>query len=164
MALFHVHHPRLVRLLQRYSGDAELAADVAQEAFVRLHRRGEWPDAPEAWLISVALNLLRNERARGQRREKLLTGPRSERVLGDPPAAPDEAASAAETRRLVRRVLDALPERDRALLLLQAEGYAYREIAAALELNEASIGVFLARARQAFREAMNAEGVPFDAP
>ena len=38
------------------------------------------------------------------------------------------------------------------MLLLQAEGYRYREIAAALGLNEASVGVLLARARHAFRQ------------
>jgi DNA-directed RNA polymerase specialized sigma24 family protein len=37
------------------------------------------------------------------------------------------------------------------LLLLRAEGYRYRDIAAALELNESSVGTLLARAKSAFR-------------
>jgi RNA polymerase sigma-70 factor (ECF subfamily) len=49
--------------------------------------------------------------------------------------------------------MDVLPERDRKLLLLQAEGFSYRDIASALGLNEASVGTFLARARRAFRTA-----------
>lgn len=156
--LFHEHHPRLVRLLRRHAADPDLAADVVQEAFVRLYRRGALPDSPGAWLISVALNLVRNERSRGQRRGRLLTPGRSERVLADPPAAPDEAFAAGETRRRVRRVLDRLRERDRLLLLLQAEGYGQREIALALGLNAASVGTFLARARRAFRANLEAEG------
>ncbi len=44
-----------------------------------------------------------------------------------------------------------MPERERHMLLLRAEGYSYREIAGALEINEASVGVFLARAKEAFR-------------
>jgi RNA polymerase sigma-70 factor (ECF subfamily) len=52
----------------------------------------------------------------------------------------------------VRRALDRMPERDCNLLLLRAEGFSYRDIAAALELNEASIGTLLARAKTAFRE------------
>jgi DNA-directed RNA polymerase specialized sigma24 family protein len=51
----------------------------------------------------------------------------------------------------VRQALDLLPVREGALLLLRAEGYRYRDIAAALGLNEASVGVMLARARTAFR-------------
>jgi DNA-directed RNA polymerase specialized sigma24 family protein len=37
------------------------------------------------------------------------------------------------------------------MLLLRAEGYGYRAIAAALELNELSVGTLLARAKRAFR-------------
>jgi len=39
------------------------------------------------------------------------------------------------------------------MLLLRAEGYSYREIASALQLNEPSVGTLLARAKRAFREA-----------
>ena len=41
--------------------------------------------------------------------------------------------------------------------LLQAEGYSYRDIAAALELNEGSVGTLLARARRAFLAAYGRE-------
>jgi RNA polymerase sigma-70 factor (ECF subfamily) len=57
-----------------------------------------------------------------------------------------------ESRRRVRVAVDRLPERERHLLLLRAEGYSYRDIALSLELNEASVGTLLARARTAFRE------------
>ncbi len=151
--LFQTRYSRLYRYLHRLSGDSELAADVAQEALVRLYQRGALPESPEAWLISVAMNLFRNERTTRSRRERLLRPAHGERILGDPPPAPDEAAEASETRIRVRATLDRLPERDRQLLLLQAEGFGYRDIAVALQLNEASIGVFLARARRAFRKA-----------
>jgi RNA polymerase sigma-70 factor (ECF subfamily) len=45
-----------------------------------------------------------------------------------------------------------MPERERSLLLLRAEGYSYRDMAAALDLNEASVGTLLARAKKMFRE------------
>ena len=151
MELFNAHFPRLFRVMNRLSGESELAADVVQEAFVRLYQRGSLPEAPEAWLISVAMNLFRNERSTRSRRRGLLTPARSEQALADPPPSPEQAATAAESRRQVRRTLDRMSERERRLLLLRAEGYSYRDIAAALELNEASVGVFLARARRAFR-------------
>lgn len=150
--LFDEHFQRVVRILDRLSGDAELAADVTQDAFLRLLRRGSVPDSPAAWLITVALNLLRNARTMGVRRRRLLTAARGWAAHSDAPPAPGRAAEAEATRYRVRRALDRLPERERSLLLLQAEGYAYREIAAALQLNEASIGTLLARARRAFRE------------
>jgi RNA polymerase sigma factor (sigma-70 family) len=150
VALFQVHFPRLYRYLDRLSGQPELAADVAQEAFLKLSRRGALPDAPEAWLISVAMNLFRSAKSTGSRR--VLTPTRSEGVLSDPAPSLEQAAIAAESRRRVRSAIDRLPDRERRLLLLRAEGYSYRDMAAALNLNEASIGTLLARARAAFRE------------
>lgn len=159
--LFETHFPRLFRYLNRLSGDRELAADVAQEAFVKLYRRGSLPDAPEAWLITVALNHFRNEKSTRSRRLRLLTPARGERVQGDPPPSPEQSAAAGDSRRRVRWALDQMAERERNLLLLRAEGYSYRDIAQVLGLKEASVGVLLARARRAFRSIYEDA---FDAP
>jgi len=145
--------PRLFRFLNRLTGDADLASDLAQDAFVRLYSRGSMPDEPCAWLISVALNLFRNTRTTAARRRRLLTPFRAEAVMADPPAVPGVALENEARREQVRRALRRLSERDRQLLLLRAESYRYREIAAALELNEASVGTLLARAKRAFLEA-----------
>jgi RNA polymerase sigma factor (sigma-70 family) len=158
--LFDMHYPRLYRYMNRLSGDPELAADVVQEAFVRLYRRGSLPDAPAAWLISVAMNLFRNEKTTRGRRLRLLTPAYGETAHAGAPPQPDERVVAQDSRRRVRAALDRLPERERRMLLLQAEGYRYRDIAAALKLNEASIGVMLARARRAFRESYGDADAP----
>jgi len=150
--LFEAHFHSVYRYLNRLSGDPELAADVAQEAFVKLYQRGSLPDVPEAWVISVAMNLFRNAATTRSRRLRLLTPARGENVLSDPPPAPDAAVEAEDTRRRVRSALDRMSERERHMLLLRAEGLSYRDIAAALLMNEASVGVLLARARRAFRK------------
>ncbi|HSM36445.1 MAG TPA: sigma-70 family RNA polymerase sigma factor [Longimicrobiales bacterium] len=152
-ALFNTHQPRVLSYLHRLSGDPELAADVTQEAFVRLYRRGDPPDDPGAWLITVATNLFRNARAKRSRRLRLLTPERGARATGDCAAPPDAGVVSPRRRLAVRAALDALPERDRALLLLCAEGYRYREIATALSLKETSVGTLLARAKRAFQSA-----------
>jgi RNA polymerase sigma-70 factor (ECF subfamily) len=159
--LFHAHFHRLVRYLDRLSGDPELAADLAQEAFIKLHQRGSMPDRPEAWLIAVAMNLFRNVRSTSARRRRLLTPARAEAVLGDPLPSPGQTAEAADEGDRVRAAIDRLSERERQILLLRAEGYGYRDLAEALDLNEASIGTFLARAKRAFRKAYGSEA---DAP
>jgi RNA polymerase sigma factor (sigma-70 family) len=153
VALFDAQFQRLYRYLDRLSGEPELAADLAQEAFVRLYRRGTVPDAPEAWLISVAMNLFRNVKASRSRRRRLLTVSRGEGVHSDPPRRPDESSEGDDARHRVRSVLDRMTERERHLLLLRAEGYSYRDIAGVLRLNEASVGVLLARAKRVFRES-----------
>jgi RNA polymerase sigma factor (sigma-70 family) len=152
-ALFQSHFHRLVRYLDRLSGDPELACDLAQEAFVKLHWRGALPDHPEAWLITVAMNLFRNARSTAARRRRLLSAARVEATLGDPGPGPERLVEGADERERVRAALDHLDERGRQLLLLRAEGYGYREMAAVLGLHEASVGTLLARAKRAFREA-----------
>jgi RNA polymerase sigma factor (sigma-70 family) len=151
--LYDAHFPRVLRFLDRLSGDPTLASDIAQDAFVRLYRRGAPPDRPAAWLITVALNLLRNRRSTDARRSRLLTEARAEAALADPSRRPDEVVESADLRKRVRTTLARLPERDRQLLLLRSEGYRYEELAEALGLNRASVGVLLARAKRAFRAA-----------
>jgi RNA polymerase sigma factor (sigma-70 family) len=104
------------------------------------------------------MNLFRNAQSSRSRHRRLLSVTRGERIHGDPPPSPEEAVLADDARQRVRRTIDRLPERERNLLLLHAEGYAYRDIAAALELNEHSVGTLLARARRAFRQSY--EGPP----
>lgn len=151
-ALFHAHFPRLIRYLDRLSGDPDLAADLAQDAFVKLYQRGAAPDAPEAWLITVAMNLFRNARSKSSRRSRLLTEARAADLMADPPVSAASMVAGEDDRRRVRAAIDRLTERDRHMLLLRAEGYSYRDIARALDLQEGSVGTLLARAKRAFRD------------
>ena len=148
--LFDNEFARVFRYLDRLSGEPDLAADLAQEAFIRLYRRGSMPERPVPWLVTVAMNLFRNVRTSQVRRARLLAGARVEMTVADPPGLPDRDEHDSVR---VRAALSALPERERDLLLLRAEGYSYRDLAAALQLHEASIGTLLARAKRAFREA-----------
>src|SRR5919109_1592889 len=84
VALFEAEFHRLFRYLDRLSGEPDLAADLAQEAFIRLHQRGTMPEHPGSWLVTVALNLFRNARTMSSRRHRLLTLARAQAVLPDP--------------------------------------------------------------------------------
>ena len=65
---------------------------------------------------------------------------------------PEDAHTALEEQRQVRAVLSALAWRQAALLLLRSEGLSYAEVAAALNMNPASVGTLLIRAQHAFRK------------
>ena len=152
-SLFDGEFRSVHRFLVRFTGDSELAGELAQEVFVRLYRRGSRPDEPRAWLFTVAMNLARNAKSKASRRHRLLTVDRSTHVLSDPPPAPGDALADAESKRRVRAALGTMSERDRQMLLLRAEGYSYRQLARALDLNEASVGTQLSRAKSAFKRA-----------
>jgi RNA polymerase sigma-70 factor (ECF subfamily) len=150
------HYASLFRYFDRLSGDPDLAADIVQEAFVRLYRRGSLPDMPDRWLVTVALNLFRNERST-ERRRTVLRLEREEDLAPARNPSPADRVEAGERRTRIRAALDQLPARDRELLLLRAEGYKYRDLAEILDLNEASVGTILARAKRAFQAAWEGE-------
>ena len=153
---FDAHYASIFRYLDRLSGDPDLAADIVQEAFVRLYRRGSLPEKPDRWLVTVALNLFRNRWSKRTRRRELRSL-RESSLRPSVPETPLEATRTSEKRERVRAALDRLTERDRELRLLRAEGYSYRDMAAILDLNESSVGTFLARARRSFLEAYEEE-------
>lgn len=146
------HYASIYRYLDRLSGDPDLAADIAQEAFVRLFRRGTLPDKPDRWLVTVALNLFRNERSTAGRRARLTARHASDLRPASGPS-PAERFDALRLQAKVRAALNGLSLRERELLLLRAEGYSYRDLASVLALNEASVGTLLARAKRAFEVA-----------
>ncbi len=145
--------PTLFTYLDRLTGDAEAASDIAQDAFVRLHRRGNMPDHPAAWLIAVANNLVRDERRRSIRQLRILTGNPEQARLGARSGDPVQDVERAETVRAVRAALQSLTLRDRQALLLRHAGYSYNEIATALRLSKGGVGTTLVRAGQRFRAA-----------
>ena len=58
----------------------------------------------------------------------------------------------AEEQEKVRLILAVIASRQAELLILRSQGLSYEELAAALELNPASIGTLLCRAQDAFRK------------
>jgi RNA polymerase sigma-70 factor, ECF subfamily len=147
---------RLFRYLDRSWGDAELAADIAQETLVRLYQRGAFPEDPRAWIVTVANNLLRDEHRRSRRRRGLLERNSAAAAPQFVPPTPEAVLITQEQLAAVRAALQDLPLRDRQMLLLRHEGYSYREIAKALDLGETSVGSMLLRATRAFRDAYKA--------
>jgi RNA polymerase sigma factor (sigma-70 family) len=144
-------YPVLVRFLYKRVWDVDQAEDLAQEAFVRL--LDARPPKPEAWLFTVAGNLAKNALRGDQRRSHRLTllavASADDAVVG-----PDRVMVRDETALEVRRVLDALSERDRTLLLLHEDGMSYKELARIVGVNATSIAPLLARARQRFLRSM----------
>lgn len=151
--LFEQRFASLFRYLMRLTDDRELASDLAQEAFVRLYRRGTLPDTPGAWLVTVAHNLLRDLRRSARRQLVLLTARQEPAAQRERAGGAEGEVLAQERREQVRAALDRLSERDRQALLLRHSGHSYREIATALNVAETGVGTMLIRASQAFRRA-----------
>lgn len=144
--LFEDHHAALFRYLVRLTGDVDVAHDAAQEAFTRLVARPPRNDNLRAWLFTVATNVVRSGANRSRRRLTLLQERSLQTPHADAAPLPDEAAIADAERTRVRTALAAMPEKERAMLLMREEGFSHREIASAMGTTTGSVGTMLARA------------------
>lgn len=166
-AFFDSYFPRVYRFaLPRLGGDADAAAEVVQATLVKAMRKlADFRN--EASLFTWVCQICRHEVVdwlRAQRRHSdkvvLMEDSPELRAAVDAIAAPDteEPAnrySAAETRRLVRSVLDRLPPRyGDALEMKYVEGLSVEEIGVELGIGTTATQSLLARARVAFRDAL----------
>jgi RNA polymerase sigma factor (sigma-70 family) len=144
--LFEEHHHALCRYLLRFTGDADLAADAAQEAFVRLLERSPRAESAPAWLFRVATNVARDTARMRSRRRRLLLGASGRVPHGDPAPAPDTALEENERREVIQQALMSLSAKERMALLMREEGFLQREIAEAVGTTTQSVGTLIARA------------------
>lgn len=134
----------MYRYLVRLSGDPDVAADAAQEAFVRLLERPPAGPVERAWLFKVATNFVLETRRTAARRERLLDGS-GERTMADAPRDPHATLEAGERRRAVMAAMARLSDKERIAILMREEGFTHREIADAVSTTTGSVGTLLAR-------------------
>lgn len=130
--LYERHAAALQRRLEHMTRDPATAADLLQEVFLRVWERAEQftgEGQPLAWLYRIATNLALNhlDAARRRRQQPLEMAAGAEDddesplpgwLIDEAAIAPDAALEALEQRRLVRGVIDALPEAKRDVIHL----------------------------------------------
>jgi RNA polymerase sigma-70 factor, ECF subfamily len=147
--VFLDHHDDLLRYLLWYTGDADQAADVAQETFLRLLSRPPAGDV-RPWLFKVAMNVVRDD----WRRQRDLQPLDVDHPSSDDPVAELEGA---ERRRWVRRALQHLSARLRGVLLMREQGFTHMEIGKILGISPNSVGPLAARALVRLERALRQE-------
>lgn len=162
---------RVVSLAARTLRSAADAEDVAQEVFLRVYRARETYEPTAAfstwiWRITVntSLNALRARKARrpvsGEMPSVPGAGGEDDRIDPAEPADADDPGPAAlaekdELARVLRRIVDELPERQRtAILLNKYEGLSYEDTAAAMDLSLSAAKSLLTRARVTIKERL----------
>ena len=152
---FTLHHRAVFRTARALVRDAALAEDVTQEVFLRLYKNLDSTPGEEllrAWLLRVTMNVARNT-LRGQSRSVAREeefARRAETTGWFTVEAPEEEYERRVEIEAARRALDKIKEPMRSALLLKQQGLTYREIAAALSVNEGNVGSLVARGRKEF--------------
>jgi RNA polymerase sigma-70 factor, ECF subfamily len=151
------HRGIVVKVARSFAQSPGDAADLQQEAMLQL-----WISLPSyagqakpsTWIYRVCLNTaLTWRRGTGRRERRIESGMDVAHVPADD-ASPAERAGELEMLEKLYTAIHALPEFDRALVLLSLDGLPYREMAEITGLNENQVGVALTRTRKRLAQLM----------
>jgi RNA polymerase sigma-70 factor (ECF subfamily) len=181
MALVDSYHAKMVRLARSFVGDAMVAEEVAQEAWLGVLRgmdRFEGRSSLQTWIFTILTNCART-RAQREQRMVPFADLFSEDAEGEPAVEagrfqqegrwrghwaqfpsnwdeiPEERILAQETLSLVQQAIDLLPPAQRTVILLRdVEGLKSEEICNILQIGESNQRVLLHRARAKVQRAL----------
>lgn len=162
--LFAALESPLLGYALRYTGEAALAEDVVQEAFMKLHVQFETVGKPRQWLYRTVHNLALNQR-RAAGKSVSLDDPSEDKNSSaadnaDPALLPDEQIIRLEGIGLVRISLEALDERSRELVKLKFnDELSYKDIAARTGLTPGNVGFILHHALKTIAAELAKTGV-----
>jgi len=158
-----LYEPRIRRMVYSLTHDRHLTQDLCQETFLAAYRalprmrETELHLAP--WLYRIALNQVRSE---WRRRKHVTWVPfSSPQASGENMFAesgeeylecPEHFEEQVGQRDLIQHVLARLPASAVVCLLLDAEGFSYREIADSTQNSLSAVRSRLSRARRAFQQ------------
>lgn len=146
--LVYRYERELFSYLRRYLGNAEMAEDVFQAAFLAVHLKCDTFEEGRRfrpWLYTIATNAAIDARRRNKRHRTVsLDTPREQdhedvgrlvNLLESTDPDPANSALSAERGHLVRETLDSLPESMTAVIhLVYYQGMKYREAAEVLNI------------------------------
>jgi RNA polymerase sigma-70 factor (ECF subfamily) len=161
--LLNKHRSSVVHFLYRMVQDRAVAEELAQEVFLRVYRsRGSYEPTAKftTWLFRIAthlaLNALRDgKHDRGQERLDDASGKLPVRQVAD--ARPNVEQALVNDARLeeIRRAIGALPEKQRAAVLMHKyQEMEYSQIAKVLNCSESAIKSLLFRAYETLRSRL----------
>ncbi len=152
---FTANFDRLVRSVTAISGDAEVATDSVQDAFIKAYAR--WSqlkkyDDPTLWVRRVAIN-----KSRDTRRSFLRRRAREDR-FDDPTVAEQAVVWQSDAEIDVEGVLHQLSPRQRSVAaLFYLEDLSVAEIAASLDISDGAVKFHLNKARTSLRVLLGHE-------
>ena len=169
------YEKELYGYLRHYLGDAEMAEDVFQHAFLQVHLKCDQFEPGRKvrpWLYAIAINQAIDFQRRN-RRHRMTSLNRATRndsedetgaladLLGGPEGWPADNAEAAEEQDELRRTVDALPEASReVVMLVYFQGLKYREAAQVLGVPVGTVKSRLHGAMQRLTESLSHVNLP----
>ncbi len=155
--IIRLHERQVFRTALRLLRRVEDAEDAAQEVYLRLHkhlRRLKQDHDIMPWLYRVTVNVCHDANRRREPTALPMDAPqRPDLEPRDPAPSPYRQAADAEEWRAMIRALNALPEKQRASIVLRdLEGLPEESVAEILGIAQATVRTHVCRARLRLRE------------
>lgn len=163
--LIEAYQKKVFNLACRIVGNYDDAADLAQEALIRIFRsianfRGQ--SSFSTWIYRITTNVCLDE-IRKRKNARMLSldeeihtddGEMKRQIMSDEPL-PDEIAEREELRSLVSDAIQSLPEDQRLVITLRdLQGLSYEEISKILDCPGGTVKSRINRARQALKNVL----------
>ena len=164
-ALVRLYEGRIYNLCHRMLGDADSAADAAQDAFLSAFRnlRSFRGGSFRSWMLRIATNTCYDAlRARKRRPSVSLDIDADDEdsaplQIADDAESPTDFALRRELATAIQQGLGELPDEQRVILILSdIEGLAYEEIAQITNTNIGTVKSRLSRGRARLRDVLKA--------
>jgi RNA polymerase sigma-70 factor, ECF subfamily len=157
--LFELYKDRVYSIALRYSGDAAIAEDIAQDTFVKLFAAigGFRGDANfESWLYRMVVNCCFDHRRRARRFLPLVAGVFD--FLRAPGASALDNAMRDQMSGRVRDAVDTLPSAQRMVVVLRyTQGLSYDEIGEAMGCSAGTVASRLNRVHKLLARKLRTE-------
>lgn len=153
--LVSLHAQDVTNVIYRMCGNAQIAEDAAQEAFLQawLHLATyRHQTSLRNWLYRIAFNAATDVL---RREKRILPNDIEEMPLTDSRPGPEAQASQAERKAQVQKAIQSLPDASRAVLVLREyEEMSYHEIADTLDIPVGTVMSRLNYARKVLKEKL----------
>ena len=153
--LVSIHSQGVINVIYRMCGDAQVAEEAAQEAFIQawLHLSSYRPQTSlRNWLYRIAVNAATDM---FRKEKRILPNAIEDLPLRDSRPGPEASASQSERIALIQKAILSLPDASRAVLVLREyEEMSYHEIAETLDIPLGTVMSRLNYARRILKERL----------
>jgi RNA polymerase sigma-70 factor (ECF subfamily) len=161
--LFTEYSAPIYNYVLRMTGDADRAADIAQDTFIKAYRKLDTlteASSARAWLYRIATNTAFDEMRRRRNTVRMgdqETGPIEQADGG--PGPETQVLSGLLDERIGRALLRLRPNHRQCLVLSDVEDMSAQQIGEVMEMTSGAVRVLLCRARGEMRRLLAAEGL-----
>jgi RNA polymerase sigma factor (sigma-70 family) len=163
--LFTEYSAPIYNYVLRMTGDADRAADIAQDTFIKAYRKLDTlTDAASArsWLYRIATNTAIDEMRRRRGTVRMGESDQETGPLEQPDGGPGpetQVLSGLLDERIGRALLRLRPNHRQCLILSDVEDMSAQQIGEVMEMSSGAVRVLLCRARGEMRRLLAADGL-----